>query len=116
MGEMAGTFVGTETYMSPERVLGEDYSLVSDVWSVGMVVYELATGRYPFGDVSSFPLLFQKLCEGPEPRLDPSVHDPSLCHFAALCLTREVSDRPDAHSLLCHEFVTKDVGSQEDLS
>merc|ERR1719343_416807 len=45
---VAATFVGTASYMAPERALGKDYSYQSDIWSAGMVVYELATGRYPF--------------------------------------------------------------------
>ncbi len=41
---VAHTFVGTATYMSPERATGQDYSYQADIWSVGMVVYEIATG------------------------------------------------------------------------
>ena len=41
---LAQTFVGTSTYMSPERATGQAYSYQADVWSVGLVVYELATG------------------------------------------------------------------------
>merc|ERR1719433_174258 len=88
---MAGTFVGTVTYMSPERCLGNDYSFASDVWSVGMVIYELATGKYPFADISTFPVLFDHLCEKPEPRLETGLFPPNLCDFTALCLTRDVN-------------------------
>lgn len=110
---MAGTFVGTVTYMSPERCLGQDYALASDVWSVGMVIYELATGRYPFSDISSFPVLFEHLCEKPEPRLDPVQFPPELCEFVANCLTRDVSKRPDTNTLLGRDFVCKGVVSNE---
>jgi serine/threonine protein kinase len=41
---LAQTFVGTSTYMSPERATGQPYSYQADVWSIGLVVYELATG------------------------------------------------------------------------
>merc|ERR1712217_872098 len=73
---MANTFLGTVTYMSPERCLGQDYSLESDIWSVGMVIYELATCKYPFADISTFPVLFEHLCEKPEPRLDAGAFPP----------------------------------------
>lgn len=104
---MAGTFVGTTTYMSPERCLGEEYSFASDVWSVGLVIYELASGSYPFKDANSFPALFHYVCESPEPRLDPELYPPPLCEFAALCLTRDLAHRPDTPSLMSHPFVTK---------
>jgi serine/threonine protein kinase len=113
---MAGTFVGTVTYMSPERCLGEDYSFASDIWSVGMVIYELSTGRYPFADISAFPVLYEHLCEKPEPRLDEALFPPDLCSFVGYCLTRDVARRPDTFSLCGHGYVTKDVPSQEELS
>ncbi|CAE8620395.1 unnamed protein product [Polarella glacialis] len=109
---MAGTFVGTVTYMSPERCLGQDYSFASDIWSVGMVIFELSTGRYPFADIASFPVLFQHLCEMPEPRLDPSLCPPALVDFAGVCLTRDVARRPDTDVLLLHDYVMVDVCTQ----
>lgn len=113
---MAGTFVGTVTYMSPERCLGQDYSLASDIWSVGMVIYELATGKYPFADVSSFPVLFDHLCEKPEPRLDPGLFPPNLCDFTAKCLTRDVAKRVETEVLCEHDFVKVDVESDAELA
>jgi len=113
---VAATFVGTLTYMAPERCMGEDYSLAADVWSVGMVIYELASGQYPFEDPASFPALFEQLCEKPEPRLDVAKHPEQLCDFVALCLTRELAKRPDAVALTDHLFLTRDVGSQGDLA
>jgi len=102
---VAMTFVGTATYMSPERVNGKDYSFGSDIWSLGMVVYELATGRYPFPTMA-FLELYQCLCVQPEPRLNAADgHPPALCDFVAQCLTREVERRPAAESLLRHELV-----------
>ena len=45
---MCQTFVGTMNYMSPERMEGLKYSYSSDIWSLGIVLSELASGRYPF--------------------------------------------------------------------
>jgi len=112
---MAGTFVGTVTYMSPERCLGQDYSLASDIWSVGMVIYELATGKYPFADISTIPILFEHLCDKPEPRLDASF-PPELCDFVAACLTRDVAKRQDTPHLCRHAFVGPCAGAQEELA
>ncbi|PAA63456.1 hypothetical protein BOX15_Mlig032359g1, partial [Macrostomum lignano] len=44
---LANSFVGTRSYMAPERLNGEEYSILSDVWSMGLSLVELATGRYP---------------------------------------------------------------------
>merc|ERR1712224_480389 len=85
--------------------MGEEYSLASDIWSFGMVIFEMATGRYPFRDVSSFPALMSSLCDRPEPRLDSSQFPASCCDFVAHCLTREVAKRPDTAWLSGHSFV-----------
>lgn len=101
---VAGTFLGTATYMSPERVEGRDYSFVSDVWSAGLVVYELATGSYPFS-TKSFMDLYTCLCVQNEPRLDPGQFPPAMCDFVARCLCREQDKRSLAADLVAHEFV-----------
>lgn len=44
---MANSFVGTRSYMSPERLQGTHYSIQSDIWSMGLSLVELAIGRYP---------------------------------------------------------------------
>lgn len=50
INSIADTFVGTSTYMSPERIQGDQYSVKSDVWSLGVSVIELALGRFPFSE------------------------------------------------------------------
>merc|ERR1712002_1280183 len=44
---MANSFVGTRSYMSPERLQGSQYSVASDLWSLGLSLLEMALGRYP---------------------------------------------------------------------
>ncbi|PFH45828.1 hypothetical protein AMATHDRAFT_71049 [Amanita thiersii Skay4041] len=48
INSIAHTFVGTSVYMSPERIQGAEYSVKSDVWSLGITLIELANGRFPF--------------------------------------------------------------------
>jgi len=44
---MANSFVGTRSYMSPERLQGTHYTVQSDVWSMGLSMVEMAIGKYP---------------------------------------------------------------------
>jgi serine/threonine protein kinase len=46
--ELTGTFVGTMTYMSPERINCKPYTYASDIWSLGIIMYEMAVGTLPF--------------------------------------------------------------------
>ncbi len=54
-GQLASTFsrlaswVGTAAYMSPERISGAEYSYESDVWALGVTLWELSVGQYPYG-------------------------------------------------------------------
>merc|ERR1712232_43417 len=48
MDSIARTYVGTNSYMAPERVLGDPYTVRSDVWSLGLTLVEFATGRHPY--------------------------------------------------------------------
>ncbi|KAF8685432.1 Serine/Threonine protein kinase, catalytic domain, partial [Rhizoctonia solani] len=53
INSIADTFVGTSTYMSPERIQGAQYTVKSDVWSLGISLIELALGHFPFAESSS---------------------------------------------------------------
>mmetsp|Transcript_27905 Transcript_27905/g.72209 ORF Transcript_27905/g.72209 Transcript_27905/m.72209 type:complete len:354 (+) Transcript_27905:2-1063(+) len=109
------TFVGTSTYMSPERAQGAEYSYPSDIWSIGMVMIELASGEYPFPAVNSFTLLYDLLCNKPPPRLDPMRFSPYLCSFVEGCLQKNPRDRGSAIALQTHPFLLTNVASQHEL-
>lgn len=99
------TFVGTATHMSPERVMGEDYSYAADIWSLGLCVMELATGVYPYGSIASFPVLFDNLCNKDEPRLPSGRFSAHLCDFVERQLQRLPQSRATAVQLQAHVFI-----------
>jgi serine/threonine protein kinase len=62
-----GTLLGTLAYMSPQQIRGERADARSDIWSVGVVLYELLTGRRPFQGENHAALLFSILQNDPVP-------------------------------------------------
>jgi predicted ATPase len=72
---MAGGILGTPAYMSPEQARGQPVDERSDLYSLGVMAYELATGRLPFQGDSPSALLVQRLLEKPPP---PRTFNPNL--------------------------------------
>lgn len=54
--DFSKTAVGTRSYMSPERIEGGRYGAKGDVWGLGLIIYELATARFPYDSRSEFDL------------------------------------------------------------
>ena len=96
------SFVGTIKYMSPERVMKSEYGLPGDVWSLGLTVFELATGYFPYANTDNILAQLDNLNQQP-PRL-PSQHSPELVDFVDCCLQIEPSQRATVPQLLGHPW------------
>src|SRR5262249_9364986 len=70
-----GTLLGTIRYMSPEQARAEVVGSASDVFSLGVVLYELATGQHPFPSDSQVGILHAILAQPP---LRPSLLNPEI--------------------------------------
>jgi len=96
--DFASTYVGTPFYMSPEICAAEKYTLKSDIWSLGCIIYELCAREPPFNANSHFQLV-QKIKEGKVPPL-PNHYSPELNAVIKDCLRVNPDRRPDTATLL----------------
>ena len=112
VNSIANTFVGTSTYMAPERIRGAAYSIKSDVWSVGLTLMELAIGKFPFdtGDTAAgdraneYPTgildLLQQIVHEPAPKLPKSDAFPDIIdQMIQKCLLKDPEQRPTPREL-----------------
>lgn len=123
------SWVGTVTYMSPERIKGDSYSFDSDLWSLGLTLVECALGRFPYPPPPPPPRPSQdgtSLLPPPQPQpsalgfwelLDfivveppPSIprdgrFSPQFCDFISQCLVKDAMQRPNIQDLCSHPFL-----------
>ncbi|KXS99671.1 hypothetical protein AC578_9889 [Pseudocercospora eumusae] len=96
--DFASTYVGTPFYMSPEICAAERYSHHSDIWSLGCIIYELATRNVPFEARSHMELVL-KIKKGYIKPLPPQ-YSQDLSDAIAWCLKTDPRQRPDCAQLL----------------
>jgi serine/threonine protein kinase len=90
----AGTVMGTVPYMSPERVKGEPLDARTDIFSLGVVLYEMATGRRPFGESSPAETISSILRDSPRPVTDARQDAPRhLARIIDHCLQKDPEAR-----------------------
>ena len=70
-----GQLMGTISYMSPEQLEGGEISPATDIYALGLIIYEMVTGHRPFPDETPFAVAFRRLKEAPP---SPRVHVPEL--------------------------------------
>ncbi|MCT9077318.1 serine/threonine-protein kinase [Streptomyces fulvoviolaceus] len=89
-------FVGTPAYVAPESAEGRPQTSAVDIYGAGILMYELVTGRPPFGGGSALEVLHQHLSV--EPRRPSTVPDP-LWTVIERCLRKNPDERPSAENL-----------------
>jgi len=91
---MTGTTLGSLGYMSPEQVKGEATDARSDLYSVGISLYEMVTGRRPFRESSDYSIMAAQVNQPPTPPVDlkPGL-PPTLNEIILLSIAKEPSGR-----------------------
>ena len=77
----AGLLLGTVAYMAPEQARGEMVTQEADVFALGVMLYELVTGRHPFAAPSQLGTLHALMWESPEP---PSLRSIRSCRARSI--------------------------------
>lgn len=125
------TYLGTVTYMSPERIDGKPYSFPADIWAIGLTLLECATGKYPYDASGGTMALMLQLLEDecPLPPQDddgdensqinnnslrnskqqqqPCKLSPEFRDFIQRCMYKDPMKRPSAADLMRHPFISR---------
>jgi serine/threonine protein kinase/Tol biopolymer transport system component len=88
----AGSVVGTASYLSPEQFRGEPADHRADVWALGVLLYEMLTGRLPFDAPHDHELIDAILRREPEP---PSIHASGVPYELDRLVQRALAKRPE---------------------
>jgi eukaryotic-like serine/threonine-protein kinase len=112
----AGLVVGTPAYMAPEQALGRQIDARTDVYAVGVLLFEMLTGRLPYYDADPLKLMALHV-KAPLPRLDQITDGavwatPEICVLVAGALSKDPDHRfPSAASMIAaldHAFYSID--------
>src|SRR5208337_1768249 len=89
-----GAIVGTMEYMSPEQSLGKDLDQRSDIFALGLILYEMLTGKQPFAAESALASLIKRTQERATPVSDVDAQIPgALSGIVSKCLERDLDQR-----------------------
>src|SRR5712691_703473 len=106
----AGKIIGTPHYMSPEQVKGVPLDQRSDIYSLGIMLYEMLTGIVPFSGGSAYEVMIQRIQRTPRPATDhnPKI-PPYLMKILQRCLETDPNLRYTSTSEILHDLDTQSV-------
>src|SRR5438105_5143381 len=104
----AGKVIGTPHYMSPEQVKGIALDHRSDIYSLGIILYEMLTGALPFTGSSAYEVMIQRTTRTPRPASD---HNPKIPKYLLKILDRCLQPQPDLRYSTTAEIL-RDLDSQ----
>ena len=125
MGD-AVSFVGTLTYMSPERLNGKTYKIAADIWGLGVTLVEMVSGAHPFkgilpdGDYENeevqgrFWKLRGHFMSTAPPLNIPEGASKACTDFLLKCLEKEPAQRCSAKDLLAHPWIVDNTDPSDD--
>jgi tRNA A-37 threonylcarbamoyl transferase component Bud32 len=97
----AGLVCGTPEYMSPEQARGEELDARSDLYAIGVIMYQLATGELPFQADTSIGMVTKHLTEDPvPPRQKRADLSPDLEALILRCMAKGRDERPESAEVL----------------
>ena len=105
--EKAKSKVGTPYYLSPEIINNKPYDSKSDIWALGVMLYEMMTFKMPF-NANSLPALSLKILRGIYQQ-PSSYYSKDLINLVKQCLTLEPKKRPSAEMILKMNFIKKRI-------
>ncbi|MBW3563815.1 MAG: serine/threonine-protein kinase [Acidobacteria bacterium] len=109
-----GTILGTFQYMAPEQLEGTEADARTDIFALGAVLYEMATGRRAFQGGTKTSLIAAIVSQQPEPISDVTpMTPPALDHVVRRCLEKDPDDRwQSAHDIASELQWISEAGSQ----
>src|ERR1019366_9504569 len=99
---LTGSIVGTAQYLSPEQAQGYAVSASSDLYSIGVILYELLTGTVPFEGETAVAVAFKQVSAEPRP---PSIVNPALPPSLDAVVMRALAKDPAARYADAEEFI-----------
>jgi len=92
-----GEVIGSPRYMSPEQIMHKEMSPCSDIYALGITMYEILSGKPPFGGDNMMAIFLSHLYQPPKPiNFQEGENDPQICHLMEIvntCLNKNPEDR-----------------------